>query len=467
MPKRNILIISILCACCLFAVIAGIITERAAETRPEDTVEGTAGVALLTKATYPEAMPGFPNQEDYRNQDTGAFDQERYDQAVMDYQRQTEQLEEERLTLTQAAPDLTSFYINVIPAVFDSSTENNQVFSPASLYFSLGILAELTTGESRQQLFNLLGADSIENLALQAQALWNLNYWRDGLVSSLLANSLWVSEDLNVDQGLMSKIADTYYTSTYSGHMGSDEMNHALQSWLNEQTGGLLAQQSANIQLMEEDTFALISTVYFRGKWLLEYDAGVTSTEIFHGVNEDTETAFMHKSVSNNYYAGEQFEAVCDALGTGSSRYTMWFLLPEEGISPAELLADDAVLRWLSSKEKAMQDRNCTVTMSVPKFDMNSVLETELETGLKGLGVTDIFEDPSPSIDNAALRSLCQSVRLCIDEEGCAATSFTLGVATLIDEAEWKVDFVLDRPFAVAVVNNEGMILFVGAVNQL
>ena len=47
----------------------------------------------------------------------------------------------------------------------------------------------------------------------------------------------------------MDTLADTYYASSFRGEMGSADFNKALQDWLNEQTGGLLSDQTGSIEL--------------------------------------------------------------------------------------------------------------------------------------------------------------------------------------------------------------------------
>jgi len=56
----------------------------------------------------------------------------------------------------------------------------------------------------------------------------------------------------------MDTLADTYYASSYRGEMGSAEFNKALQDWLNEQTGNLLADQAAEIELNPNTILALM-----------------------------------------------------------------------------------------------------------------------------------------------------------------------------------------------------------------
>ena len=66
-------------------------------------------------------------------------------------------------------------------------------------------------------------------------------------MTSVLASSLWLRDGTNYVQSTLDTLAKTYYASTFSGEMGSDDYNKALQSWLNEQTGGLLQEQASGV----------------------------------------------------------------------------------------------------------------------------------------------------------------------------------------------------------------------------
>lgn len=162
------------------------------------------------------------------------------------------------------------------------SAGENLAYSPLNVYMALAMLAELTGGESRAQILDLLGADSIEALRQQASDVWNASYRSDGAVESILASSVWLNEDVSFNQDTMDTLADTYYASSFRGEMGSADFNKALQDWLNEQTGGLLSDQTGGIELEPETVLALATTVYFRAKWNNEFQESGTEPGIFH-----------------------------------------------------------------------------------------------------------------------------------------------------------------------------------------
>lgn len=418
----------------------------------------------LVEAVYPEMAPR-PNEMEYLDQKTGQFDDDGF-RKVYDawWEEQKSRKPEDGYT-----DNLKGFFEKSIPQFLGDNGTENLVYSPLNVYMALGMLAELTDGNSRAQILDLLGSEDIAALRKQTTALWKANYNDDGATTTVLASSLWLDEDINFVQPTLDTLADTYYASSYRGQMGSDEFNKALQSWLNEQTGGLLEEQAAQIELDAETLMALATTIYFRAKWSSEFSEEMTQEKVFHAPSGDVTCDFMHQGGSDYYYWGDQFSAIKMRFEGGED---MLFILPDEGVTPEELLNDTQVMEFLLQKGEWENSKHLIVNKAIPKFDVVSRLD--LCDGLKALGITDAFDykisDFSPvttDFDEIYLSQAKHDARVTIDEEGCTAVAYTVLAA---DGAgmppEEEVDFVLDRPFLFAITGCDDLPLFVGVVNQ-
>lgn len=365
--------------------------------------------------------------------------------------------------------ELDSFFTDSMRQFLADSQGQNKIYSPVNVYIALGMLAEVTDGESRNQVLTLLGADSVESLRAQANAIWNANYRNDGATTSIFASSLWLDEDVKFVQPTLDMLAENYYASTFRGTMGSEELNNALQSWLNEQTGGLLEEQVSGVGLNEYTIMALATTVNFHARWRDEFYEGATYTGVFHGANGDLESDFMRQSRTRTYYWGEYFSAVDQSLANVG---TMWLILPDEGVSVDELIKDDQAMEFVMAQEWEDQ-KSLIVHLAVPKFDVSS--DMDLIPGLKALGVADVFDsqisDFTPlttDIEQIWLSQAEHAARVQIDEEGCTAAAYTvIADATSAEpEEQEEIDFTLDRPFLFVITGVEGLPLFAGVVNQ-
>ena len=482
----------------VIAVAAGIALQprvpiggNSGATTGQATDQSVGKANTLRVAMYPEMAP-YPDESQYVNNgdqpdtaqgasqvpDSGesqyvsgaqeTFDSEGYSKARDAW---WESLQAQRRD-TGYAQGLESFWEKTVPVFLGGESGENRAYSPVNVYMALGMLAELTDGDSRQQVLDLLGASDIDALRGQANDLWNANYWNDGATASVLASSLWLREDISYVDSTLDTLADTYYASSFQGEMGSQEMDQMLQDWINDQTGGLLEDQVGELTLKPETVLALATTLYFQAKWCEEFSEASNVTQAFHGPNGDRDAEFMRTSMTNTYYWGDNFGAV--GLGL-ENRGAMWFLLPDEGTSPEELLQDSQAMEFLFSESGTRSwenGKNLTIHLSVPKFDISS--QTDLLGGLETLGVTDALDpelaDFSPTtqdVDSVYLSQAQHGVRVAIDEEGVTAAAYTVMAATGSGAPpEEEMDFVLDRPFLFCVTSQDGLPLFVGIVNQ-
>lgn len=413
----------------------------------------------IAEAQYPE-MANYPSEEELT-------DWTKWNKAYNAWREDMEALGRDGY-----AGGLDGFFADSIREFLSDANGENKVYSPLNVYMALAMLAELTDGNSRQQILDLLGQDSMESLRSQANDLWCGNYRDDGLVERVLASSVWLDEDIEYVQETMDTLAETYYASSYQGQMGSDGYNKALQKWLNEQTGGLLEEQAGQIELSPDTVLALATTIYLRVQWSQKFSTAQTAEDVFHTETEDVTVDFMNKRYGEgySYYWGDNFSAVYQGLDSGQ----MWFILPDEGISVDELLRDEQVTDFIMEGTDWKQVQRVVLNLSVPKFDVTS--QTDLTDGLKALGVTDVFDEKVSDFtpmttqhDEIFVSQAKHDARVVIDEEGVTATAFTVLVTESTSAAlppDEEVDFILNRPFLFAITGDDGLPLFVGVVNQ-
>lgn len=290
-------------------------------------------------------------------------------------------------------------------------------------------------------------------------------------MSNILGSSLWLNENVRFNQSTLNTLAEHYFASTYRGKMGSSEFDDCFHDWLNQQTGGMLENQADGLKLESDTMMALATTTFFEARWYDEFSPSRTTSQIFHSPNGDLSCDFMRNSDHDHaYYRGEHFSATNWSLDEAGQ---MWFLLPDEGISPTELLNDEEAMDFLFSGSPWDKTMRLTVHLSVPKFDVCS--DYDLINSLQNLGITDIFvpaaSDFSPlskRADDLYISQVAHANRVRINEEGCFAAAYTVAMMSLggsgIPEPQKEIDFTLDRPFLFAITSLDGLPLFVGVV---
>ena len=448
------------------AVLVGLLLAGCGTTvqpKNDDRQGGGTAVDLtqyaVKEAVYPD-YPEEPRYEDYFNE-SGEGDWDAYMAAEDEYMAAMQKLGKGRLDQESAAPVL-DFADRTAGAIFADS--ENRVYSPISLYAALAMLTEVTDGGTKQQVMDLLAADDAETLRQQIKDLWIGVYTDDGQSVCHLANAAFLRENAEVKQEAVDTLADWHFASTYRVPMGTEEADKAIAGWLNQNTGGLLSEETGNIRTDGNDLLRLYNTIYYKSGWQDAFKSSQTKQDTFTAADGAAQTVdFMHRTESGGYRKGEGYTAASRSLNYGC----MVFVLPDESVTPESLLQRQGFLAELTGDYNAAE-----LVWSVPKFDVKS--STELNGVLQALGVTDAFDmteaDFTPLTDNGAfLSSAMQAARVKIDEEGVEAAAYTELVCadSAMMEVPPTVEMDLDRPFLFVIFDYNNIPLFVGTVNAL
>lgn len=424
--------------------------------------------------SYPKTpqRPSGPQYTAYDTDGDGRLneeEQELFTNSILEWSEFLKKGMVEEYDYVEGKKELLDFSAKVMKQLLKEDDHENRVFSPINIYIALGMLAETTDGNTRQQILDFLGVSSIEDVRILMKGLYNNTYYDEDL-KSVLASSIWLRDDINYNQDTMDSLAENYYASSFSGEMGSPEYSEAFRTWLDEQTDGLLKEQIGDMEFKKETLVTLATTVCFCAKWKQEFIKDYTDEGIFHAAAGDVQCDFMHQSTTGPCYRGDKFRAVMKwfypALGN------MMFILPDEGVSVYDLLEDEQVLDFIDKGFDYEQSKSVIINMTMPKFDISS--KKDIVEDLKELGVTDAFDkmnaDFSPltdETDNIYLNKVEHGVRVAADEEGVKAAAFTVETiemgALIPDET---VDFVLDRPFMFVIRIGDGLPMFIGIVEN-
>jgi len=344
----------------------------------------------------------------------------------------------------------------------------NVVFSPANLYLALCMLCETVDGESRAQLLELLGLADAAQARSAANSLFRALYNESATGKTLLANSIWMNENVTYHQDTIDTLADDYFASTFRGPMGTKEIDAAIAAWINDNTGHLLEDAASALETDPMTVLMLISTLYFKSNWVDEFPKHLTQEDVFTtALGEEQKIDFMHAKRSGSFLVGEGWKMASLGFRDGMS---MRILLPDDRGGLDALLSDAEVFRTFLTDggEKTYGD----VIWSVPKFDVQSDLE--LTPLLKWAGVTDVFDDNradfSPLTDLALPMAVSQvehAARIKVDEEGCEAAAFTaidVKATAAMPMEKPTIEMELDHPFALLITGTDGLPLFMATV---
>lgn len=423
--------------------------------RPDPAVDLTQ--YAVREAAYP-VYPKQPRLEDYTDENGMGGDWDAYLADVEVWEKEMRAL---GMNVEPESGAVLDFAGQTVGKIFTGG--ENTVYAPISLYAALGMLTELTDGETRQQVMALLSAADTEALRQQINRLW-ISVYQDGDAVCRLANAAFLRENADVKQSAADTLAEWYYASSYRVPMGTEEADKTIAGWLNQQTGGLLSEETGNIRTDMDNLLRLYNTIYYKAGWRAAFESGQTKADTFTAADGSRQRVnFMHLTETGDVLRGEGYTAAPKSLQYGR----MVFVLPDEGVTPESLLQREGFLAELTEC-----DDGARVVWSVPKFDVKS--SVELEDVLRTLGVADAFDadkaDFAPLTDgDAVVSSVMQAARVKIDEEGVEAAAYT--EISVKDSAPMEppsvVEMNLNRPFLFVIFNGDNVPLFVGTVQTI
>ncbi|RUS46527.1 serpin family protein [Cohnella sp. AR92] len=335
----------------------------------------------------------------------------------------------------------------------------NTNYSPLSLYYALAMAASGAEGETADELLSLLGVSDPSTLSKQSGNLYRQLYTDNAIAKLKIANSLWMNKKVSWKNKFIKNAAANFYTSSFSMDFSDKKTGEEMAKWVSEHTDGILKPE---IEITQDQILSILNTVYFYDEWVNKFKEAETTEDAFYLSDGSTEHSnFMNaKYASADFAKGEGFTRSALSLKNDSR---MVFILPDEGVSPQELL---------SSPEKAKaafeggQDGHGEVVWQIPKFRFGTKLD--LKDALIRLGLTSAFEqnaDFSGITDKrASLTGVRQETHIGIDENGVEASAFTEilyagGAAPLSKD---RAEMVLNRPFIYGITAPNGALLFIG-----
>ncbi len=372
-------------------------------------------------------------------------------------------------------------------------TEQNLCYSPLSFYMALAIVAETAQGETRNEALSCLhyGTAALDGeagpdgeagstLSEEMHRYLQLRFQDNEICVVKAANSLWLNEAAEAKgayrEDTLRRLAERYQADVYAGAFGSPELAEAMSNWVKKQTKGLLGGESESFLLEADGALSILSTLYYYDQWYNEFRADKNVEDVFTCQDGTQVTAEYMCATKNPYPVLAEEGYTAASLGMkGGSRIT--FVLPDEGRSPADILADEAAMARLLGLTDEPEAASAEVRFYIPKYRFESDLD--LTETAQALGLTAAFSGDTADFsgllgDGVArawpagtvwLDGIRQQTSMSIDERGCEAAAFTqidyAGAALPVDGV---VELKLNRPFLIIV--SVGEPYFIGVINR-
>lgn len=375
----------------------------------------------------------------------------------------------EAITLTRSEMQVSDkdveFGINLFKDIYSlDGGKNDILISP----FSASMLLSLTSGGANGDTYNQI-ADALGFKGLPASEVQS--YYKkvtdrlaapNGRVNLSVANAIWSDLTFKSD---FTDAAKYYYNAELQkvDFNNEKEATKRINEWTAEKTHNMIG-RLFDSTLPKSTQAVFENALYFKGQWKGEYlteagkfrdIGGKTGNVTFFGINKYWELdSYFDKDVS------------ILQLPYKDDSYKMVFILPAEGSDLSEFISSFSIGKWNIWKGRISKRE---VKFLVPCFEAQYAMSENFAKALQKRGITLAFSDDadfSNMLESKGFRldETIQKTAIILNEKGSEASSATVDLGLSIDDEPSQFDFIADRPFVYAIIEEgSGAILFMGA----
>lgn len=354
------------------------------------------------------------------------------------------------------------FAINLFKTQTDMS---NNVISPLSVSYLMGMLANGAEGNTQKEILKTLGVGdlSLQTLNETYRAVLNTASAHDESTTINIANCVAIDKKFKVKDSFTNIVSSMYDASIENIDFASPKAVNVINGWCDKQTKGMIPKIID--KLSSGDVAVLMNAIYFDGTWTNKFEKSQTKEENFQGYTRDIKRVKMMRQEDKFFYTSQdKFEAI--ELPYGNRSYSMTVLMPKAGVSISEMME--------SLDAKKMEHLNadmekCIVDLKLPKFTISTSLS--LNDPISKLGAPSVFSPSEANFSNMSdasvyISKMLQKAKIEVSEEGTKAAAVTMGMVALTSlhpNEPRKVKFYANRPFVYVITEQQsGAIFFIG-----
>ena len=362
----------------------------------------------------------------------------------------------------------TRFSFKLFSEVLKQDGKKNVFVSPSSVAIALSMVYNGAKGETQQAI--------AKALEMQGMSLSEINQANASLKTSLessdpkvqltIANSLWVRKGVDFKPEFIQRNQTFYAAEVESLDFANPSAPGQINGWVKKNTQGKISEIVDRIDA--DQVMFLINAIYFKGKWMTEFDKGRTTNQPFTLANGlQKQHPLMSQKGDYRYYENQQFQAV--SLPYGKGRTSLYVFLPKPNSSLAEFQKTLTAENW-QTWMKTFGKREGSIRL--PRFKMD--YEIELKKSLSALGMGIAFDPAKADFSNLSTTStrideVKHKTFVEVNEEGTEAAAVT-SIGIRVTSAQVTVapfSMTVDRPFFCAIRDNKtGEILFMGSISD-
>ncbi|TVU20959.1 hypothetical protein EJB05_30565, partial [Eragrostis curvula] len=379
----------------------------------------------------------------------------------------------------------------------------NLVFSPLSIYAVLALVAAGARGETLDELLNLLGAESRDELAefvCQAaeSAPTDCSEWGGPLIAYTCG--VWHERMFTLNSAYRAAAMELYKAETRAvDFLGkAEEAREEINNWVSNATNKLIPTILPEGSMHSRTTLVLGNAIYFKGMWSKPFAEKDTRKKRFYRLDgSHVRAPFMHSRMNQFVEEHDGFKVLklpylmehpdprrgrlqFPNEGSGQGGATT-----QAGPGVAPPVLPDArdglpsLLEEIASSPSFLQDHLPSESVKVgefrlPKFKLSFFIQ--MEDVLKEMGIEAAFEETKAEFpdmlereggDGLFLEHVFHKAVIEVNEEGTEAAASTMCIMArkCAPTIRKPVDFIADHPFVFFLMEEDsGAIVFMGQV---
>ncbi|MCR5325155.1 MAG: hypothetical protein K6E37_00205 [Bacteroidales bacterium] len=366
---------------------------------------------------------------------------------------------------------LNAFAFSFAALMDEKKGNDSYVFSPVSLAYLLGMIAEGADGATRREICTSLGfgpdsQQEINEFCRDLMVLASKAASKDEVLQ--IANVAVLNKDFKLLESYRKSVKNYYDASAFNLDFATQDVAGYVNKWASEHTNGVIEKVLNNV---DPTTRAiLMNALYFKAQWMIPFDDYFTAEGEFTGADGKVRKEMMMRSDPNEFKYAKQdgFSALRMEYGSSyvkAGNYCMYILLPDKGVSATQLLGKLDKSAWANIKSSLKYEY---AYIQMPKFEVE--LDEVLNGVLATLGIKNMFS-PAADFSRMSEESLfvdCvkQVAKINVNETGTEAAAVSVGMMASSAglEPPKPVAFIADRPFLFAIEEKTtGTILFMGS----
>lgn len=329
---------------------------------------------------------------------------------------------------------------------------DNSVISPLSVTYLLGMMDAGAAGNTRDEITAALGLGD-DVMAVNEYCKTMI----DGAASVDLTATVRIANCIDINSALGFSLLPQYVDDMahyYNAQIDALDFTNSstldkINNWCKDNTDGMIPRILD--ELYPDMAMCMLNAIYFKADWTSKFNKKNTRKMDFTLANGTTaKREIMHMKART--LCGQNDTCSVLRLPFGNGAYSMYVLLPAEGVTLDELIKG---MSAQNLNERLNNVFTADVDILLPKFEVSSNID--LIEMLQSLGVTSAFDNTRADFSNMTSSSVCvskmlQKAKIEIDEDGGKAAAITLSGFVLTSYLPIpNLDFHATKPFLYVI----------------